>query len=335
MLEEASRKLIENPESLVHILDAFGFGHIILKHNEIRCGFSDGNNPTAISIKLDNEDIWVRDFSRNVTYTLIPYLVKEKQIPFRDVINVIKAELGVDTLYGCKKKSLFGGIYNNIGKRYDEIEIKTYPESILNKYEKVSNERFLKDFISIKVQKDFGIAYNIETQRIIIPIRDVYGNLCGVKARRNYDTDDPYDPKYIYEVPCPKSRLLYGAFENFDSLIGSDIIFIGESEKFCLQAASYGYENAVALMGNSLSEEQAKILIQFGAKKYCFMLDAGLDLEITRRNIQTLLSFSTMRQFTVSFFDWRNSLNISGKEAPTDNGKEAFEDIIKNELKEH
>ena len=176
--------------------------------------------------------------------------------------------------------------------------------------------------------------YNVETDRIVIPIRNTFGDLCGTKCRRNYDTDNEDDPKYIFEYPCQKSLILYGVYQNYPWLYGSDKIFIFEAEKSVIAADSYGYQNAVSIMGNVLSEYQAKELLSLNAKEYCFMLDEGLDPEITYKNTQTLKSLATMREFKITWFDWRNSLSIGEKESPTDGGKDNFYYILNNEIQD-
>ena len=85
MFEQIKEKLLEQPESIEHILDTFGFDKIRRNHREIRCAFESGMNPTAVVIRLqDNENLFVKDYERNLSLDLINYLVKGKDIPFKD-----------------------------------------------------------------------------------------------------------------------------------------------------------------------------------------------------------------------------------------------------------
>ena len=52
---------------------------------------------------------------------------------------------------------------------------------------------------------------------------------------------------------------------------------IFESEKSVLQCASYGYNNAVALGSNNLSEHQAKLILQLNPEHIIFMLDNNIN----------------------------------------------------------
>ena len=331
-LTEIKEKMLECPDSIVSLLEAFDFSRVTPRTNEIRFARDEsaGHN---IRIKLqDNEYINVMDYPRGIYTDIFSYIVQEKNVTFREVLQQAKKILGLDDYWRPQqRKKLFGGIYEGIG-RNTISEAKIYDESILEQYPKCANLRFLKDHISIESQLKFSLSYNVETQRILIPIRNIYGDLCGVKARRNYDTDNVDDPKYIYEWPCAKSLLLYGAHENYTHLMNADRIVIGESEKFVLACDSYGYNSAVSIMGSTLSSEQAKILLAFNAKEYCFMMDEGLDPHIIYNNAKLLQSFAAMRECKITYFDWQNSLSVGEKESPTDNGKEIFYDILNNEI---
>ena len=333
-ISDVKEVLLQDSNNIVSLLEQYNFCHISLRPNEIRFARDDkgGRN---ISIRLQNNE-WlnVSDFARGYTGDIFSFIAQERCVTFREVLLATKKILGLSDNWEQKKQaSLFGGIYQNVG-RNAKTELRAYDESILDQYPKQGNLRFLKDHISLATQMKFCLAYSIESQRILIPIRDIFGTLAGVKARRNYETDSEDDPKYIYEWPCQKSLLLYGAHENYQYLMNADRIIIGESEKFVLACDSYNYNSAVSIMGSLLSSEQAKILLGFNAKEYCFMMDEGLPIETIYRNAELLRSFAAMRECKITYFDWRDSLSVGEKESPTDGGRENFYYILENEIKE-
>ena len=333
-ISDVKEALLQDSNNIVSLLEQYNFCHISLRPNEIRFARDDkgGRN---ISIRLQNNE-WlnVSDFARGYTGDIFSFIAQERCVTFREVLLATKKILGLSDNWEQKKQaSLFGGIYQNVG-RNAKTELRAYDESILDQYPKQGNLRFLKDHISLATQMKFCLAYSIESQRILIPIRDIFGTLAGVKARRNYETDSEDDPKYIYEWPCQKSLLLYGAHENYQYLMNADRIIIGESEKFVLACDSYNYNSAVSIMGSLLSSEQAKILLGFNAKEYCFMMDEGLPIETIYRNAELLRSFAAMRECKITYFDWRDSLSVGEKESPTDGGRENFYYILENEIKE-
>lgn len=257
-----------------------------------------------------------------------------KNVTFKDVMNIIKQETGIKSLYGFKRKvGPFGGIYNHITRSNNSIEVQTYPEEILKKYGNVPNLRWLKDGISLETQRKWGVGYCVESQRITLPIRTATSELMGVKGRCNYDPDE-YEAKYLYMTPsCPMSQTIFGLSENYDTLYEGNIL-IFESEKSVLKLDSWGYNNAVALGSNSLSTTQAKLLMSLNPKSITFMLDNNLPLENTKRNIDVLLEFCKMKTLDIRFWNWTYNLDLDEKAAPCDCSKEEFIYILENEIED-
>ena len=333
MFEEVKERLLEQPESIEHILDTFGFAKIRRGHRELRCAFEEGMNPTAIVIRLqDNENLFVKDYERNLSLDFINYLVKSKNIPFKDVMNVIKQELHLDSIYNYKRKSgLFGGIYNNINRFNDEMSVATYPEEILKQYGNTPNLLWLKDGISLETQRKWGVGYCVESQRITLPIRTSSGEIMAIKGRLN-GVPGEFEPKYLYIENGPMSQTLFGYSENYSSLYENEVIVV-ESEKSVLKMDSWGYNNVVALGSNSLSTTQAKLLMSLNPKKVVFMLDKSLSLNNTKRNADLLRTFCTMRQLDIQYWHWEDNITLEDKSAPCDDTKEEFQYILKHEIK--
>jgi DNA primase len=332
VFEEVKEKLLEQPESIEHILDTFGFSKIRRGHREIRCAFEDGMNPTAVVIRLqDNENLFVKDYERNLSLDLINYLVKSKNIPFKDVMNVIKQELRLDSIYNYKRKSgLFGGLYDKISRSNGEISVTTYQEEILEQYGNTPNTLWLKDGISLSTQRKWGIGYDVLSQRITLPIRTSTGEIMAIKGRLN-GVPEEFEPKYLYIENGPMSQTLFGYSENYSSLYENEILVV-ESEKSVLILDSWGYNNVVALGSNSLSPTQAKLLISLNPKRITFMLDKSLPLDNTKRNADLLKTFCTMRQLEIRYWNWEDNLTLDNKSAPCDDTKAEFEYILQHEI---
>ena len=334
MFEEVKEKLLEQPESIEHILDTFGFDKIRRNHREIRCAFESEMNPTAVVIRLqDNENLFVKDYERNISYDFINYLIKSKDIPFKDVMNAIKQELHLDSIYNYKKKvGLFGGLYDGLNRNNGEIDVTTYSEEILKQYGNTPCTLWLKDEISLSTQRKWGIGYDVLSQRITMPIRTSTGEVMAVKGRLNGEPEE-FEPKYLYIINGPMSQTLFGYSENYSSLYENEILVV-ESEKSVLKLDSWGYNNVVALGSNSLSTTQSKLLISLNPKCVTFMLDKSLPLENTKRNADLLKSFCTMKQLEIRYWNWEDNLTLDDKAAPCDDTKEEFEYIIKNEIED-
>lgn len=335
MFEEVKERLLEQPEAIEHILDAFGFSRIKRNNREIRCAFEEGMNPTAVVIRLqDNESLFVKDWERNISLDLINYLIKSKNIPFKDVMNAIKQELHLDSIYNYKRKvGLFGGLYDKIGRSNSDIEVATYPEEILKQYGNTPCLLWLKDGISLETQRRWGVGYDVVSQRITLPIRTPTSELMGIKGRCNYDPDE-YEAKYLYLTPlCPMSQTLFGYSENYSALYEGTPIIV-ESEKSVLKMSSWGYNNVVALGSNSLSVTQCKLLLSLNPRGVIFMLDKSLPLENTKRNAELLKTFCAMRQIKIQYWSWTDNITLEEKSAPCDDTKAEFEYIMATEIKD-
>ena len=329
MLSEIKEQLSQNTNAIVDLLDYFGFSHINTTSKEIRFARDDQGGQN-ISIRLDGR-VHVNDFAKGVSGDIFSYIIREKNITFREVIQQTKRILGLGNDWRPQyKRSLFGGIYANINRPNTEIQLKAYEESVLDKYEKCGNLRFLHDGISLDAQKFWGIRFSVEDNRIIIPIRNEYSDLVGAKGRLNGDADEE-NPKYLYTIPVAMSQLLYGYSENYQYLYGNDVILV-ESEKSVMQAWDFGVRNIVALGSHSLSEKQTKLLLQLQPKKIVIAMDEGLEFEHTKRNADMIKNFGGMLTPEIWYWDADQDLDVGAKCSPTDMGKEKFEEIMQEQL---
>lgn len=332
MISELKKQLLEDPENICTLLEEFEFEHITIKRNEIRFA-RNSEGGQNIRIKLENNDyLNVTDYARSEHCDIVSYIIKEKHTDFRTILTAIKRILHLsDDWRPQSRRLIFGGVYENIMHKVDAPP-KVYDESTLDEYLKIPNVRFQRDHISLETQMEFGIGYDVETDRITIPIRDQHGSLMGIKGRANFEVNEE-TPKYLYLVPCQMSKTLFGYSTNYSSMYGGTIM-VFESEKSVLQCASYGYHNAVALGSNSLSEYQAKMILSLNPQKVIFMLDNDLPLENTKRNIDMLRSIVTMRDLQISYFDWTECLDLPAKASASDEGKEVLEDILAENIKD-
>lgn len=333
MLNEIKEKLIENPEKLVELLSDFGFEHINHRNTEIRFARSDSGGAN-ISIRLKNNPYCcVSDWSKGISTDIISYIIKEKHVEFRDVLLAAKKILNLgDDWRPQHRRQLFGGVYANVGRQNREVQLKIYDESVLSKYEKCGNLRFLRDGISLEAQKFWDVRFSVEDNAIIIPLYNEFGELVGAKARVNGEPEEGMS-KYYYPIPAQVSQTLYGYSKNYEYLYGADTIYLGESEKFCQQLYTMGIRNCVSIGSHTLSEKQAKLLLQLMPKSITFMLDEGLDLSETKRNVDMIKNVSSMMQVDVYYFDHTECLELGPKDSPSDHGIEVWNEIIKNYIK--
>lgn len=333
MFKQLKDELLSNPQSIINVLETYEFYKPKIHNNEIRFGLHENCNPTAIRIKLiNNDNLYVKDFVRGLNCDLIQYIIKIRKVEFIDVLKSIKNELNIiDFNNFYSKKSVFGGFYDKIKNRNADFYSRIYNDEILNQYQNIYNTRFLKDNISFNAQDFFKIGYDVESQRITIPVFNSYGEIIGIKGRANWEVEEN-EVKYLYLIACAVSTTLYGYCHNYEYITNNDIL-IFEAEKSVLQCYSYGIRNCVAIGCNSLSPQQCKLIMKLNPKRIIFMLDKGLDIENTNINIEKIKSYMRMSDASILYWDWKLDDEFDNKASPSDLGKEKLLYVINNQLK--
>ena len=331
MLKEIKKELLDNPEKLKELLEYFNFYNVHIHQSYISFGRAQDTSKKSIVIRLEKNDyLYVTDYARNISKDLFSYISEQRLVDFKDIISVVRNILGVDdfSLFN-ESRGIFGGFYEKIRKR-SEYSVRTYDESILDKYIPLANKRFVDDNISIAAQQFFGIRYDVESQGIVIPIYNQIGELIGAKIRCNYEVQDG-EMKYYYLIPCQASQTLYGYSQNYNYLT-NNIIYIYEAEKSIMQCFSYGIRNCVALGSGSISRKQVRMLLELNPKKIIFMHDVGYDLENILRNINMVKNYSRFSEVELGYWDFFDRL-YDNKVSASDLGKKELLRIMDTEIK--
>lgn len=330
MLSEIKNELINHPDKLKETLEHFGYCHVIVRPKYIQCGRDEYSSKKSIVIKLEKNDyLYVTDYARNIQKDIFNYISEQKGIDFSEILSNIKGILDISDYYEYfDRQGIFGGFYERIRKR-NITKINTYNESILDKYIKCGNKRFLMDNISIAAQQFFDIRYDVESQGIVIPILNQLGQLMGVKIRCNWNVEDG-EQKYYYLVPCAMSQTLYGFAQNYNFLVGN-VVYIFESEKSVMQCYSYGIRNCVALGSGSISMKQVQMIHELKPKKIVFCHDVGFELENIMRNVELVKSYSRFSEIEIGYWNYFGK-NYKNKVSPSDLGKIELQRILNTEI---
>lgn len=331
MLGEIKKELIKNPDKLQQVLEHFGYCNIVIRQKYMSFGRDEYSSKKSIVIRLENNTyLYVHDYARNIQKDLFSYIIDQRKVEFVDVLSVVKHTLGIENYYDFfERKSIFGGFYDRVRKKRTS-KVNTYDESVLDEYAPLGNTRFLNDHISLQAQKAFNIRYDIQSQGIVIPIRNQLGQLIGVKERFNYDVQDG-ELKYFYTLPCQMSQTLFGYSQNYKYLV-DNTIYVFESEKSVMQCYSYGIRNCVALGSGTISSTQVKMLFELCPKKIIFMHDYGYKEEYILRNVEMVRRYSRFSEVLIGYWDFSGK-KYKDKVSPSDMGREELLRIIRTEIK--
>ena len=289
------KEYILNNDKIEIILVALGCGDIKNHDTYYSASNPDGDNKNAICIYL-NDNLTTIDYTRDIPqlngcsdiFSLIEFF---QNCNFFEAMKFACQCVGIDYYYDFEKdvdpaiqytKMLME--MNNDGQEDDEEKlIKPIPEKILTYYQPWVNEQFYVDGITYIIQKEFEIGFDEDTQYITIPIRDELGNLCGVKGRLLKQEIQENELKYIYLEPCSRSKILYGLFKTYPFIKQKGRVYVGESEKFCLQLWSMGVYNSVGIGGKKISNQQIEKLTRLGVDIIiCF------DKDVTKKEIEDI-----------------------------------------------
>lgn len=330
MLADIKKELINHPDKLKDVLEHFGYCNIVIRPKYISFGRDEKSSKKSIVINLENNEyLYTIDYARNIRKDIFSYIIEQRKVEFIDVLNEVRHTLGITDYYDFfDNKGIFGGFYEKIRKRRTN-KVNTYDDSILDCYVNCGNIRFLADNISLLSQKFFKIKYDVESQGIVIPIRNQFGQLMGVKERFNYDVPDG-EMKYFYAVPCSMSQTLFGYSQNYEFLV-DNTIYIFEAEKSCMQCYSYGIRNCVSLGSGSISIQQVKMLLELNPKRIIFLHDVGYGLENIMRNIDMVKNYSRFTEVELGYWSYFGR-GYENKVSPSDLGKEWLEKILQNEI---
>lgn len=304
----------------------------------------DGDNPKSTIVYID-DFIGVTAYTRNVKdkygnsdlISLIGYINQEEN--FSKNLKWLCDAVGLD-YYGQLDddipeslkwtKWITKTIQNDDN---EEIEyLNPISEKILDYYEMRPHRLLTEDGISPEVQKVFEIGYDLDSHRIIFPIRDEIGTLVGIKGRALYSWQGD---KYIYLERCAKSHILYGLYQNFKDIKKADSVIVVESEKSVMKLYEYGYYNAVAIGGHQLSKVQVEKIARLGVSEVilCYDEDAFRDIDtksINKKDYRQEVE-KFIPQQKVSIMVDEKSLILQGKESPADN-EEAFKILLLNRV---
>ena len=328
MADSVIAELRGNPDKIEAVLDKTGFYNIKNKGKHIHFAFDDeGGNGSCV---VDIENLNYYRFSRSEGGDIFSAIMQKKELKFPQSISYIKGLLGLDnssiTFIDRKdKEKLFGGVFN----KYKEDNYRVYSINEID-YKLCISDLFLKDKIDAFTQSYFDVRYDMWNERIVITWKDKDGNIVGFNNRANFELPEGYQFKYLTSEGFVKNNHLFGLYENKDFIQKSKAVIVVESEKSVMQAFSFGYRNIVALGSSNFSERQLNLLLELGVTTIVYALDEGSDfIKVSNvldrfKNYKDKVGFCYIKNY--------NRFISGSKDSPTDNGKDVFMEILKNDL---
>lgn len=315
----------------------------------------------------DEEDIGRRFycFVCGVNGNIIDLLGELSGLDFNSAINIIEEATGLKLERGQRRtRGLnlgrkdntdldFLSIHTKKKQTYKTVETK-YDSSILDCFSKEYPLEWYEEGIDPYSAEEFDIRYNSNGNQAIIPVKNMQGELIGIRVRNFEEKAVERGFKYMplqyrgQMYRFPTSNIMYGLYENQERIRQSGKVFLLEGEKSVLKCSSFydGYGLGLAVYGSNLSIQHRDILLDLGVrevnvcfdKEYC---DEWYEEKYngTKEQILMFNYFKKLKKickllsnyFIVNIvIDWDNKLDL--KDAPVDKGKEVFEELLKDKI---
>lgn len=335
------KEYIYNEHKIEYILEEIGC-HSITYHptkDFFSCGNYNGDNKGAINVK-NNEYLnvinWTREkefgdnsdiitlvqYNKSMSFIeAVKYLHKILELPFEFKRKEEKPEKKFDPL------SVFKKVLRCNRRVVDVAEIQILEDKLLNDFVPMLHISWLKQGITERTRKKFGLCYSYRYKRVVIPMRYwATGELLGFNQRTVVENYEEFDIKKYYLTPTyPKQLNLYGLYENYDAIQRAGYVCVYEAEKSVLKRDSLGDSTGVALSGHSLSNEQIRILIGLNVE-IVFCLDNDIPVEEVRYLCN---KFNNIRK--VSYV--KDFMDILGeKDSPADARNKDFQFLFDNRI---
>ena len=336
------KEYIYNNNKIEYILEQLGCHEI--RYNSQKeywsASFPDGDNPMGIVVN-NNSYLGFYSYSRQGDFddnsdliTLVEYI---KKLNFIESIKHLHQILDLPFEFKKQKEKpkkkfnpldVFTRQLRSNRRVVNVDDIKVLENKILDDYIPLLHLSWIKEGITERTRKKFGICYSYRHKRIIIPIRYwATGELVATNARTVVENYEEFNiKKYILTNGYNKQLNLYGLWENYDNIQKAGYVILYESEKSVLKRDSLCDSTGVALSGHILSDEQVAVLI-------------GLNVDIVIA-MDNDISIEEVRHMANKFYGIRNVYYIYDKwnlipkkSSPADCSNKIFNFLMKHKIK--
>jgi len=302
----------------------------------------DGDNPKGFLVYL-NEGL--------------SSIVQTRKVPTRDIFDLISyfkyGKETLDELNNCIGKSknyiietlgftqFKSGNYESkpdpnawlkeIAKRkkkkinLDEVEPnKVLSESVLDEFVNAGHMNWVKDNIPLHIQNEFEVCFDIQSERICLPVRNRDGFLIGVKGRATRKEDEErykYLPIYSFQ----KSKELFNLHKAIDYIRDKNEIVLFESEKSVLKSWHFEQYNTCSQMGSDITRIQAAIIRTISPD---IRIVLSFDKDKSISEIKNMAKVFGNHENLYAIYDKDGLLNDN--ESPVDQTKEIWQKLYKN-----
>lgn len=328
-------------------MEFFGFHGFWKTGSEIRCASPDGDNNTAISIRLDEDDLFASSYESIKTYhgDILGLFEEYSDLKFGNIMYELHNLFGLNNDYKKTKQKVdllaeLRGFKSRKSKSAD-ISNEKFGIEVLDRFIAKNHVSMIEEAISPKVLRQFNVMFDPVKSRIIMPHFDWYEHdkIVGIKGRTTMDAIVAKElgvPKYWnYIKGYKKTGNLYGYNLAKDNVREANMLIIFESEKSVLKhfTIEMGKGFSVAVGGHELSDTQIKFIVQNTDPDTEVVIAFDKDIMIGDEDtdgkvfLEELCKKISKYRRTSYIYDTHNI--IGDKDAPIDCGLKRWKHLLK------
>ena len=245
------------------------------------------------NLAFNEDDKYFTCFSEcGCSYSLLSLVKKRRELLGQPCstyqsMKWICEQVGIDFNFKEEVKQVKNNVYHWQGllkystKNKNIIELKEYNDDILNRLDNFYYLDWIEYGISSKTLDKFEIKWYNYKQQIVIPCRDEYNKLIGIRIRNtNPEEEIKYKPLELLNgmtYKFPTNLFFYGENFNKKNIIRTKSVMLVEAEKTVMKFDEWYGENnniCLGLYGSTLSDEKIKKLLEWGCENFYIALDS-------------------------------------------------------------
>ena len=291
--------------------------------------FKDENTP-SFSIRKETNNFY--DFSSGIGGNVFTFTKHYYQCSSKEAVEILKKYAG----YGGESLSPRHKLAATLAcKKYKpqkqvkkSSKVTIHPDDCMEKYEKRSDKLAVweAEGISKASLTKFQVYYDSFSNRLVYPIRNLAGQIVNIGGRTlDPEWKEKNLRKYTYFSGWGEMDVIYGIFENLNSILEKREVILFEGCKSVLIADSWGIHNTGALLTSHLNPNQLKILAKLGVR-----VVFALDKDVRVRDDHNI---SKLKRYVAVEYLWDRTDLLDDKDAPVDKGQEVFNVLYEQRLR--
>ena len=300
------------------------------------------------NLAFNEDDKYFTCFSEcGCSYSLLSLVKKRRELlgepcsTYRSM-KWICEQVGIAFNFKEEVKEVNNNIYNwqnllRYTKEHKSSENKIYSNSILSELDDCIYLPWIDEGITEETQEKYQIKWYNRNQQVVIPVRNINGDLVGCHCR-NTNPDLVADGmKYIPlhmlcgdEYKFQMGLELFGLNYNKINIEKAKQVILLESPKSVMQFDSFSMPNiCVGMFGMGFSLQKLKLLLGLGVDKFVIALDkqyeeiGNIEYKAWEKKVNKIIDIVRPYANEISVIWDKNNL-LDYKDSPTDKGQDVF-----------